>query len=119
MTLLPTAEITAMRATAEQTMDGTAVIQTLSTVSDGGGGDTSTWTASGTVACHLSPITGDESVHGGRISPDANWVTTLPALTSITRAARVVIAGSTYEVVGLRAPRTWELTRRAELKELL
>ena len=108
-----------MRDVAEQTLDGTAVIQARTYSSDGGGGGTSTWSASGTVACHISPITADEREIAERIAADAEWIVTLPAETSITTANRVVIASTTYNVEACRAPRTWEITRRAEVREVV
>lgn len=108
-----------MRDVAEQTFDGTAVIQALTYSSDGGGGGTSTWSASGTVACHLSPIRGDEREIAERIASDADWIVTVPAETSVTTAHRVVIAGVTFNVQAARAPRTWEITRRLEVREIV
>lgn len=119
--MLTAAEIAGMRTVAETTFDGTAIIHRHGYVSDGSGGGTSTWTPSGTVACHLSPITlrGErEPVIGGRVTPDADWILTIPAETSIDRAARVEVAGVNFEVLALHAPRTWELTRRVELAEV-
>lgn len=110
-----------MRATAATTFDSTAILLAEEYVSDGGGGGTTSWTASGTVPCHLSPITlrGErEPVTGDRVSPDADWILTLPAETAIEYDSRVLVGAATFEVIALRAPRTWELTRRVELNEV-
>jgi hypothetical protein len=119
--MLTDGEITSMRETAETTFDSTAVIQAQGWVSDGGGGGTTTWTAAGTVPCHISPMPPlevPEPEVGERITPNANWVVTLPAETEIDRESRIVVAGTTYEVAAIKAPRTWELTRRLEVTEV-
>jgi len=108
-----------MRDTAEETFDGTAVIQAKTFVSDGGGDGTATWSPSGTVACHISPVSGLEREIAERITSDADWVVTVPALTTVTPRNRVVVAGTTYNIEAARAPRTWELTRRLEVTELV
>lgn len=121
MTLLPAIEITQMRDVCEDTFDGTAIIQAKTITADGGGGGTSAWTASGTVACHLSPLPPDQNPEpsmGGRISAEADRVLTLPANTTITEQHRVVIDNVTYSVEAIKAPRTWELTRRVEVQRL-
>lgn len=118
MTMLPRSEIVGMRATAEQTMDGTAIILTKTKTSDGAGDGTIAWNPSGTVACHLSPVTGLEREVGSKITTDADWVATLPAETAVTTLNQVRIAGKDYAIEAARAPRTWELTRRLELNEL-
>ena len=120
MALLPDAEIDQMRETAEGAMPGTAVIQSRTYQSDGGGGGTTVWTPSGTAACAIAPILslgGDENLTGGRITPNSDWIITLPAETSISAEHRVVTGGRTFEVTALRAPRTYELTRRVEANE--
>lgn len=119
--MLSRSEIADMRAVAEMTFDSAAVIATRAWVSDGGGGGTTTFVAAGTVACHLSPVVArgeQEPVVGGRISPAADWVATVPAGTDVPTDARLMIDGTAYEVIAVRAPRTWELTRRVELTEV-
>lgn len=110
-----------MRMIAETTFDGTAVIQRRVYVSDGAGGGTTTWTPAGTIGCHLSPVTtrGErEPVIGERITPDAEWILTLPAETEITTDDRMIVAANTFEVLRVGGPRTWELTRRVDLAEV-
>lgn len=121
MSLLSDAEIDQMRATAEAAMPGTAVIQSRTYQSDGGGGGTAVWTPSGTAACGIAPLAASENAEpltGGRVTPDSDWVITLPAQASISTEHRVVAGGRTFEVTALRAPRTFELTRRVEANEV-
>lgn len=117
MSLLSDADIAQMRGVMQQALPGTAVIGRDTFISDSGGGGTTTFTASGTVDCRIAPVSGDEQVTGGRVSPDAEWVVTLPAGTVVDRTDQVTIAGSTYDIVAMRAPRSWELSRRLEVKE--
>ena len=108
-----------MRTIVEGSLPGTAVISTRAFVSDGGGGGIDTWTVSGTVSCRLDPMTGSsfgrESVIADRLSADANWIVTLPAETEIDTNCRVSIEGEDYEVLAMRAPISWELSRRVEV----
>ena len=119
LTYLTDGDIASMRTIVEGALPGTAVISTRAFVSDGGGGGENTWTPSGTVSCRLDAMTGGafgrEAVIADRLSPDANWIVTLPAETSITTDCRVAIEGNDYEVLALRAPISWEVSRRVEV----
>ena len=115
--MLSTADIAAMRSTAEECLPGTAVIQTQTFASDTGGGGSLTWTASGTVDCRIAPVTGNEQIVGERVTPEADWVVTLPAETSVTTESRIITGGGTFNVTALRAPRSYEISRRVEVAE--
>ena len=118
---LSAAELAAMRADAETSLAGTAIIQDKSYVSDGGGGGTTTWTASGTVACRkvaASSVREAEPVTGGAITPDAQWIFTLPAATAISTESRILHSGGTFEVAQV-PDRTWEITKRVTANEVL
>ena len=120
MAILSDTEIDAMRSVAEATLGGTAIIQTQTLSSDGGGGGTATWTPSGTVACRLvanTPPRDAEPMTGGRITPDADWIVTLPAETSITTERRIVTHGKTLEVAAV-SDRTFEITQRVFANEV-
>jgi SPP1 family predicted phage head-tail adaptor len=116
--MLSSAQLTRMRAVASRALPGTAVIQGGSLTTDGGGGWTEGFTASGTVACRVAPISGIEREQGDRISADAQYVITLPAATSIETDDRIVIAGVTYDVTAVR-DRSWEVTRRVEARKVV
>lgn len=106
-----------MRTAASRALPGTAVVQTSTWVSDGGGGGTTAWAASGTVDCRLAPFgasRGEERLSGGRISPDADSVVTLPSGTAVDADDQLVISGGTYSVVHVRE-RSWETSRRVEV----
>ena len=109
-----------MRAIAEEALPGTAVIQSGTLASDGGGGYTETFAAAGTVSCRVAPVTsrgGAEGEVGGRIEQDAEYIITLPAATSVETDDRIVVGAITYNVVAVR-DRSWEVTRRVEAKKI-
>ena len=112
--MLTAAELAAMRDVAEDALPGTAVIQTQAFASDGGGGGSVTWTAAGTADCRLAPIRGTEREVGERISPDADFLVTLPFDASVTTDSRLVISGGTFNVEAIR-DRSWKLTTRVEV----
>lgn len=114
-------DINACRETISHVLPGTAVISTRSYVSDGGGGGTTSWVASGTVACRLDPMSGygREGVVGERLAPDANYILTLPAETSVNTDSRIRVSSVDYEVLAIRAPLSWELSRRVEVNKVV
>jgi SPP1 family predicted phage head-tail adaptor len=114
--MLNDAELTRMRTVAGSALPGTAVIQSQTYVSDGGGGGSVTWTAAGTVPCRIAPLGGAERLIGDRISPDADSVITLPWNASVTEGSRIVSGGGTFNVEHVR-DRSWELTTRLEAKK--
>lgn len=112
--MLSDSDLTAMRETAEASLAGTAVIQTLTRTSDSGGGFTEGWASAGTVDCRIAPIRGDEREIGERISPDADYVITLPWDAAVTTDSRIVSNGGTFNVEAIR-DRTWPVTKRVEV----
>ena len=116
--MLSSGDIASMRTTAEQALPGTAVINSGTLASDGGGGYTETFTASGTVSCRVAPLTGSEREEGGRISADSQYVITLPAETVVETDYQIVADGITYNVTAVR-DRSWEVTRRVEARKVV
>lgn len=116
--MLNAADLASMRATAEQALPGTAIIQSGTLVSDGGGGQTETFAASGTVSCRVAPAAGNEREEGDRIVADSQYVITLPADTTVETDDRIVVAGITYNVTAVR-DRSWEVTRRVEARKVV
>lgn len=115
--MLTEPELDAMRATAAQALPGTAVIYSQGFVDDGGGGGSHSWSAAGTVSCRIAPVSGNEREIADRIAEDAQFVVTLPAETSISQTQRIVTGGGTFNVLAVRAPRGYEITRRVEVGE--
>jgi hypothetical protein len=121
--LLTDADIAGMRSAVEDSLPDTAVIQTRTFVGDSGGGGTSVWAASGTVACRVSPRRpsnfGAERDVAMRITEVATFLVTLPQSASCDTNSRIQTMGNTYEVVGLQEPRSWDLCRRVEVLEVV
>lgn len=119
--MLTAGEIAAMREEIELTLPDTAIIYTATSAADGQGGHTETWAAAGTVDCRLSPRTqqqGSEPGYGERQAAVADWVITLPASTTLTESQRVEVGGTAFEVTRVKAPRSWQLSCRADLTKI-
>lgn len=122
MALLSDTDLANLRSVATEAMPGTAVIQTSAWVSDGGGGGSTGWTASGTVECRIAPAGGYgamESQTGGRISADAEYVVTIPHNADVSTDSRLVVSdenfGGTFNVEAVRE-RSWNVTTRVEVR---
>ncbi len=120
--MLTTAEITAMRATSDTALPDVATVQRATTVSDGGGGTTTSWADVATVACRIAPTGGasrggETGVTGGRIVDESTHVISLPAEADVTAADRLFIDGQAYDVTLVHRRGAWELSRRVECKE--
>lgn len=118
MTLLTAGDIARMRDVLDQSLPDTCVIQGGTIVDDLGGGGSTTWANRGTVDCRLSPMTGSEREVADRLSEDAQWLITVPAETVVDTNSRVVISGTSFEVLARRAPRSWEVATVLEAQEV-
>lgn len=116
--MLSIAQISRMRLVAEQALPGTAVVMAGTLTSDGGGGYTEAFTASGTVSCRVAPVSGVENERGDRVSAESQYVITLPAETAIETDDQIVVSGITYNVTAVR-DRSWEVTRRVEVRKVV
>jgi hypothetical protein len=94
-------------------------VQSLTTVSDGGGGGTASWTNQGTVDCRIDPLSGGgPDVIGGRIDENSTHVVTISAGGTIETDARFVIIGrGTFEVTAIHE-RTAEWVKRFEVIQI-
>lgn len=115
--MLSDGEIAEMRTAAEDALPGTAVIETRTVSSDGGGGGSVAWSASGTVACRIDPASAQlgqvEQAAGSRLEPREICTVTLPADTEIDEKDRIISNGGTFTVMGV-PERSWEITRRVQ-----
>jgi head-tail adaptor len=109
-------ELASMRDTMNDSLPGTAIVQTQNWVSDGGGGGTTLWLASGTYDCRVTPTGGFEQDQGDRVQPETEYIFTLSALTEIDEDAQIVYSGGTYDVIATPSPRSFEVSRRVEVK---
>ncbi len=113
-------ELSTMQAAATAFLgSGTAIVQTRADVSDSQGGFTTTWAASGTALCRVSPAgQGREAVVAAKLTTISPWVVTLPVNTTVSAANRVVVGTRTFEVNAVMAPMSWEVTRRVICSEV-
>lgn len=114
--MLTGAELTDMREEAELALPDVCVVQARTLTSDGQGGRTEAYATSVTTTCRVSPAgqttQGNEVTRGDGTKALADWIVTLPYSTSVAQTDRLLVNGVTYEVLGVKAPRGWEITRR-------
>jgi head-tail adaptor len=117
--MLTATELETARADAARALPDYATIKPLEIVSDFGGGRTETWGTGGTVPARIGPVGGGERAGGpgARIDDRTTHIITLPASTEITSSDRLNVGGTEYEVTAVRT-RSWEITRRVEVREL-
>ena len=117
MTWLTDDDLTQMRADVAELLPDTAVISAPAWVSDGAGGGSQTYTAvaGGTVACRLDPLPKlqmAQEVAGGEILT-VKYILTVPYGAPLAVDYRVTTGGSTYEMVHLDIDHSWRVSRRA------
>lgn len=117
--MITAAELLAMRDDIEDSLPDQAVIKSQTWVSDGGGGGSTSLVAGGTVPCRIAPLMSEEGTTGGRISPDSEYVVTLPFDAAVTASSVLTINSRNFSVSGMREPRSWEISRRVEAKEIV
>lgn len=113
-------DINAMRATVRDSLPDSGTIQRVTLTDDGMGGGSAAWAAIGTAACRVSPYqqrSAFEGTVGERSAAVASWLVTFPNGTAIAPADRINTGGRTLEVINMRAPRSWELSRQVECRE--
>ena len=117
--MLTASELTAMRSTLDASLPDSAIIQDRAWLSDGGGGGSTTYVASGTIACRIAPAAmAGERIEGDRIHPDTEYVFTFPYDAAVEDDSVISLDSRTYSVVALRAPRSWPVSLRVEAKEV-
>jgi head-tail adaptor len=118
MPTLSSDEITAMRATLEDTaLPDTCNILSVTQTSDGQGGFTEAWgTATAGIACRLDNTSSRELLSGDAVQHFTGWMLTLPHNTSIAAGNRVEIDNTSYNVVGFDDGKSWQLDLRVLLE---
>jgi SPP1 family predicted phage head-tail adaptor len=104
-----------------------ATIQRASVGSDGGGGQTESWSNIATVPCTIAAVGGGEAVSlsakgttgiaGDRIDSRSTHVVTVTADTDVKSSDRLEVSGVVYEVNLVRTRGELEIIRRIEVKE--
>jgi SPP1 family predicted phage head-tail adaptor len=115
---LTNAELDRLRADIADLLPDTCVISGVSYASDGAGEWIPTWAAAGTVDCRVDPSNGIETLAGGAIQSFHRYTLTLPYDAPITTANRVIIGGTTYNVISVTAGDSWKLDTRAQIEKL-
>jgi len=101
-TFLPEDELTALRAVQAAALPDTAAIRRVTRTSDGAGGFTSAETTIATVACRLaSPSSATERALAERLGQAETLTLTLPYGTDVVLADRVLVNGTTWDIVAL------------------
>lgn len=119
--MLSAADLTAMKTTLDASLPDTCTVYRLTRTSDGAGGYTEAWAATGAaVACRVSPAgTGAEREVAARLGAVATWMVTLPAGTDVTAKDKILTSTQTLQVEAALAPRSWEISRRVVCKETI
>lgn len=103
-----------MRDEAELALPDVCVIRARTLTADGQGGKTESYATSVTTTCRVSPAgrAMQEVTRADGTRATADWVVTLPYNTTVSQSDRLLVNTVTYEVLGAKAPRGWEITRR-------
>lgn len=99
--MLSTADLLALRAAQEAALPETVTISRLTLADNGAGGYTESWNTAATVAGRIGPYNrqAGESVVAERLAGREGYTVTLPALTDVREADRLVIGARTFEVI--------------------
>ncbi len=118
--MLTASELSAMRSTLDASLPDTATVQRKTLTSDGAGGYTESWSTVATVACRVSPSghSPEERVIAERLASMSIWMLTLPALTDVWPADRIVVGSRIFEVVAAMV-RSTEISRRVVCTEVV
>lgn len=110
-----------MRADLELSLPDTCVVSHPTHVSDGFGGQTTTWTDSASIPCRISPNgqAANEDTIGDRLRSAAPWIITLPAFTTVLHEDRIKSGGRTFEVVQVNTDRSFEIDIRVACVEVI
>lgn len=114
--MLGTAELADLRGALEDSLpDSCVIMRGVAGTSDGMGGYIGgSSSAAGTVDCRVSPtgLQPGEVEMARQVGAAQVWEITMPANTDIRATDRITSGTTTYEVVDIRGPRSYELHRR-------
>lgn len=110
--MLSATDLATARATVTASMTDTAQVLRATSVPDGEGGQTETWTVVATVPCRVAAadITPMERDLATQVLPRTLWRISLPAQTQVTSQDRLAIGTWVYDILGVLAPRSYELS---------
>lgn len=120
MTMFSAAELEDMRATAELSMEETALVKRAANTTDSQGGYTTSWSTQETTTGRLAPGGGaSEQLFAEELQSRTAWTIWLPQGTDVTARDRIAIGTRTFEVLGIVAPHTYETARGAVCVEVV
>jgi head-tail adaptor len=99
-----TSDLKKMRADQEKMMVETVYVQSRTRTSDNAGGYTEVFNTVATVKGRIASAsqTGNEGIIGGKVTPQAEYIVTLPWNTVVNESNRLQISGTQYEVVEVK-----------------
>jgi hypothetical protein len=108
-----------MQLVVASTFPDIAIVSRQAYVDDGAGGQVPSGTPL-TFECKvfLLPKGGSEAEYADRVSHRAGWIAKVPAGTDVRQKDTMTILGSSFEVLDVWAPRTYELYRRVVLSKI-
>ena len=117
--MLTAAELAALRATQNQALPGSAVIERYTLQSDGMGGYEQAWAAVGTIAARLYPQNvhsmAENTAGGAAVISETRWFVTLPYGSTVTAADRLVIDNRTWEIYEVNNSEMYQTAVRCEV----
>jgi hypothetical protein len=115
--LIPANEIADIRRDAARLLLDNGVVWTPVYASDGGGGETVTWTESDPIPCRLAPAGGKVGADpdGKRLDERTTHVVTLPFDAEIEAESRIVIEGEAWSVTAAPQRLADRFVRRVEV----
>ncbi len=113
-TLLSANELADIRSATELLLPQSVIISALTEVSEGQGGFTQSWAASGTVDCRLVAKQGGERMLAGQIAATGSYMLTVPHDSTIAVDNRATVDGIAYRVLFIDAVKTWRAAIRCD-----
>lgn len=115
--MLPSDELTELRAVAEESMQDTCTIQTPTETNTKGSVETTYADTYTGVKCRIMPVGKEprQYVTGDKVTVSAQYVVTVPYSQPIQAGYRVVIDGVTYEVLGTHSGHTYDTANQADV----
>ena len=116
-------ELATMRATVTSGLTDTATIKTRTLANDSAGNAVETYAGTTATACRIRFSSGGKPSQpkqrsGEQSQPQQLWTVTLPYSVTVNETDRLIINGTTYEVVTANETRSLELCKRVLCKRV-
>jgi len=117
--VVDTSMLAAMRSAISELLPDTCAILSLTSTSDGAGGQSESWGTVTTVSCRVDVKEMRDIVSGGAVQSYIKTMLSVPYDTSITEVSRVEHGGITYAVVAPpNSDQSWIAVKRVELERV-